>query len=61
MRRMSAVMNKPPLDRRSFLGTAFGTCDIGPPLMSSFMQLAVSLSNSLTKETTRRPDAGASD
>src|SRR5215469_3184188 len=50
MKWMSDVMNNRPLDRRSFLGAAIGTCAIGPPLMPSFMQLAVSLSNSLTKE-----------
>jgi len=52
MKRMSDVMNNPPLDRRSFLGTAFGTCAIGPPLMSSFMQLAISLSNPLPNNAT---------
>jgi len=50
MKRMSDVMNNRPLGRRSFLGVAVGTCVTGPPLMSSFMQLAASLSNSLTKE-----------
>src|SRR5215469_5657602 len=50
MKRMSDVMNNRPLGRRSFLGVAVGTCVTGPPLTSSFMQLAVSLSNSLTKE-----------
>src|SRR5215470_17480913 len=50
MKWMSDVMNNRPLDRRSFLGAAIGTCAIGPPLMPSFMQLAASLSNSLTKE-----------
>ena len=50
MKRTSDVANNPALDRRSFLGAALGTCAISPPLMDSFMQLAVSLSNSLTKE-----------
>jgi carbonic anhydrase len=42
--------NNRPLDRRSFLGTALGTCAITPPLASLFMQFSVSLSTSLTKE-----------
>ena len=50
MKRTSDVANNPALDRRSFLGAALGTCAITSPLMASFMQLAVSLSNSLTKE-----------
>jgi len=47
---MSDFQNNRPLDRRSFLGTTLGAYAITPPLASLFLQLAVSLSNSLTKE-----------
>ena len=50
MNRMSNFQNNQPLDRRGFLGTALGTCVITPPPTHLFMQLAVSLSKSLTKE-----------
>jgi carbonic anhydrase len=38
------------VDRRSFLGTALGACAISPQLSFSPMQLAASMSGSLTKE-----------
>jgi len=38
------------LDRRRFLGTALGACAIGAPLGLVSMQLAASMSESLTKE-----------
>jgi carbonic anhydrase len=47
---MDKFRSDQPLDRRTFLGTALGTYAITPPLASVFMQFAVSLSNSLTKE-----------
>jgi carbonic anhydrase len=48
--RMSDFQNNRPLDRRGFLVTTLGTYAITPPGASLFMQLAVSLSKSLTKE-----------
>src|SRR5690242_11090172 len=48
--RMSDFQDNRPLDRRGFLGAALGTYAITPPGASLFMQLAVSLSKSLTKE-----------
>ena len=38
------------VDRRRFLGTALGACAISPPLGFLSMQLAASMSGSLTKE-----------
>jgi carbonic anhydrase len=42
--------NNGALDRRSFLGTAFGACAISAPLGLVSMQFAASMSESLTKE-----------
>ena len=50
MASLSDLLKHWPLDRRSFLGRVLGTCTLGPHMASSFFQLAVSLSNSLTKE-----------
>lgn len=50
MNRMAGFQNNRSWDRRSFLGTALGSCALTPHLRSLFMQFAVSLSNSLTKE-----------
>lgn len=50
MNRMSGFHDHWPLERRSFIAAALGTCAITPPPSPLLMQLAVSLSNSLTKE-----------
>jgi carbonic anhydrase len=42
--------NNGALDRRSFLGTAFGACAISAPFGLVSLQLAASMSESLTKE-----------
>ena len=45
-----ASLHTSAVDRRRFLGTALGACAISPPLGSSSMQFAASMSGSLTKE-----------
>jgi carbonic anhydrase len=47
---MSDFQKNQPLDRRRFLGATLATCAVAPTSAYSFMQHAVSLSNSLTKE-----------
>ena len=43
-------VDKLAVDRRRFLGSALGACAISPPLGFLSMQLAASMSGSLTKE-----------
>jgi carbonic anhydrase len=51
MRRTSyESVDTPAVDRRRFLGRAFGACAISPPLGFLSMQFAPSMSGSLTKE-----------
>ena len=43
-------VNNLTVDRRRFLGSALGACAVGPPLGLLSLQLAASMSGSLTKE-----------
>jgi hypothetical protein len=44
------LVDNVPVDRRRFLSTALGACAISPTLSFLSMQLAASMSESLTKE-----------